>query len=674
MIGRILVFCGLCSASVYGGAQASTVWSPVARLPGGLVACLVLSPGQSGLVFAGGSAGLVFRSVDGGKTWKSTTVGGAGEVISTIATGSGNPSVVFAASGNHGYTNGQVYKSTDAGVTWSKLANQPPAADLPGQSIATDADGQVVVVANEPNGTYRQISRSADGGASWASVSFSVSGFTVNPNDGSLWAAGSVNGNGYGVYRSNDFGLTWTQTAFPPLPSGLSYGTIVGLAFQPGTATAVASWSAEQQVQPAGYQPTGGAYVTTDNGATWSATALPSGTTPPLNLSSGYGPLLAAAFDQATPTRAYLAVNGGAPLVSQDSGATWARVAGSFQPIGEAGIVTRPRGATFGAAVLTISPGIMSSSDGGAKWAHSDKGLNDGVPIDVRDAGAAKAYYAASRDGLFSSNDNAATWSRISTWPGIESIDAMAVDLKSASHALYVTTASGYFRSQNSGATWVSITPPPVGGNAAGGVSTNPLHAGEVYAGGSAVLYRSTDYGATWQVISSSTLSITASNKVSGRLYGLQNYSQVVVSNDDGQTWAPTAGQPPAQTTLLSLTVSGSQPESIIITGNGSKLPTVAYRSVDGGATFQSVSALSSNTYIPWSLSAAPNSAKLLASSQNDNLLSFSRDAGETWLSEDNALSDYHVGTVGDYFADEVRAWAAISDGTLYTSRYSAFK
>ena len=221
MARHVLLLCSVFSAGIQFNAQAGTTWSPVTRLPGGPVACLVFSPGQPGLAFAGGSAGLIFRSTNAGSIWQAISVGGPGEVISTIATSSGNPSVVYAASGNHGYTNGQVYKSNDAGLIWAKLANQPPADDLPEQSIATNANGQIVVIANEPNGVYRQMSRSTDGGTNWATVPFSASGFTVNPNDGSLWATGSFNGSTDKVYRSSDFGLTWPQTTFPPLPSDL---------------------------------------------------------------------------------------------------------------------------------------------------------------------------------------------------------------------------------------------------------------------------------------------------------------------------------------------------------------------------------------------------------------------------------------------------------------------
>ena len=333
----------------------------------------------------------------------------------------------------------------------------------------------------------------------------------------------------------------------------------------------------------------------------------------------------------------------------------------------------RPSGSGFPAAILTVSPGLMASSDGGATWTHSDTGLNNGNPFDLRDSGTAKGYYAASSDGLFSSTDNGGTWLRISAWPGIESVSALAVDLKSASHALYVTTPSGYFRSQDLGTTWVSVTPPPTGGYGAAGIGTNPLRAGEVYAGGVNVLDRSVDYGATWQSISSSTASFAASQKVSGRLYGIQNYSEVVMSNDDGQTWTPTTGQPPIQN-IYSLTLSGTNPEAILITASDSTKPVVAYRSIDGGTTFQSVPALSSTDYNRWVLAAVPMSAKLLASNLNDNLLSFSRNSGLTWMIESNTLSDYHLGTYSAYFADESSAWAAVSDGSLYRSRYSAFK
>ena len=177
----------------------------------------VVRPGNIAVVYAGTADGL-FASRDGGDSWVRKTIGlpsDPGVAVTSIAADPSSPSVVYA-----GMTLG-LFKSIDAGETWSQL-DPAPGSKFYTISLAVDplapsrlyADGAAqppCVPLCLPIAFIPAAYRSLDGGLTWSrmdGLGFNfVRSFAVTSSLPSRVFAGTV---GFGVFQSDDAGLTWT--------------------------------------------------------------------------------------------------------------------------------------------------------------------------------------------------------------------------------------------------------------------------------------------------------------------------------------------------------------------------------------------------------------------------------------------------------------------------------
>ena len=217
--------------------------------------------------------------------------------------------------------------------------------------------------------------KSSDYGDSWTQVNdtlpdvprgavIAVAGTTP----ATVWAAG------YNViYKSVDGGTTFTQT---PLTVSL-----YSLALDPYDPTHLVS----------GLHEADGVYESTDGGASWQ---LAAGTGFPTGGISWY-PFFVDTGSAATTRRTWFAIaqNGGSAVMTADGGATWASpngIAGLQHPHGNAQIFQS--GSTLYAAG-TNGPdgqGVYRSTDLGASWARVDSGQTPEAVV----WGTAKTVYA----------------------------------------------------------------------------------------------------------------------------------------------------------------------------------------------------------------------------------------------------------------------------------------
>ncbi len=306
-------FVGL-PTSFYASTNSGASWTPAdTGLPASVLA---ISPDPSNpgtMLAASGSSYAWFRTTNGGTSW--THSGTSSMELWWHATGAqivrtpANPLVVYSCYPDTVGTgvfpvhasNLPAFRSTDGGATWSPLS-YPPAASgdwLWGIAVSsTDADTILEVTMNGV------VFRSTDGGASFTQVSTLPSGVAwISPMsvasspDGSVYVAVAQN-----VYKSTDFGTTWTEANGIPEWQGM--GPIAVSASDPSVVYAGTMW-----LSP-------GIYKTTDAGTTWNQV-----TSAAIIFSL---PLLAVA--PSNPDLVYGA-SGNQVVVSTDGGTTWSSAA-----------------------------------------------------------------------------------------------------------------------------------------------------------------------------------------------------------------------------------------------------------------------------------------------------------------------------------------------------------
>lgn len=177
-------------------------------------------------------------SHDRGVTWSQSTGGPQSKIKGVYTDGSttarsGQPITADSANGNFymanfGGENHQIYKSTDGGETWSQVSTIYNGGShnmrTPQLVAAPSSSGGDVWVCD--NGEYN-----GNGGGLWRSTN-SASSWTKISNVGKVTAVSfgkSLSGTGYavyiygyvnsqlGVYRSDDYGSTWTQLPAPTI-------------------------------------------------------------------------------------------------------------------------------------------------------------------------------------------------------------------------------------------------------------------------------------------------------------------------------------------------------------------------------------------------------------------------------------------------------------------------
>jgi photosystem II stability/assembly factor-like uncharacterized protein len=278
---------------------------------------------------------------------------------------------------------------------------------------------------------------------------------------------------------------------------------------------------------------------------------------------------------------------------------------------------------------VTWGGGVFKSTDGGKTW--TDLGLNDtrqigAIIVDPNDpnivlvAAVGHAFGANTQRGVFRSTDGGKSWNRVLYKNDLTG----AIDLAADPHDPSIVYAalwqvrrqpwnfssggpgSGLYRSKDGGVTWVQLTghglPQGILGRidvAVSGVDSRRVYAMiEAKEGG---LYRSDDGGTEWRRVSED-----------GRIRQRAWYFSKIY----------------ADTQSLDTVYA---------------LNTGMLRSVDGGKTFNLVSATHGDHHALW---IDPNNSKSLINA-NDGGASISLDGGNTWSTQDNQPTGqfYHVAT-----------------------------
>jgi len=171
---------------------------------------IAISSSNPDIVYAATIGGLM-KSGDAGKSWKAA---GVADPVNCVAIHPFNPDMVYAG------VLGGAKKTEDGGAVWVDLVAGPD--ELSVSSIATDSlDPKVLFF-----GTDRGLYKSTDEGMSWSKLGLagSVDQVAVSPADSTLVYAATSGG----IFGSTDSGQNWTD-----LSDGIPSGPGKALAFDP---------------------------------------------------------------------------------------------------------------------------------------------------------------------------------------------------------------------------------------------------------------------------------------------------------------------------------------------------------------------------------------------------------------------------------------------------------
>ena len=230
----MLISLVLCIASLYSDEPAwkTTETGVKAKLRG-------VSALNDGPIYASGTAGTVIKSNDGGITWSRLSVPDAERLdFRDVEAIDGDVALLMAAGPGEA---SRIYKTTDGGRTWDlKFRQANPKGFL--DAIALFNDKQAIALGDPLDGRF-QILKSDDAGETWQPIAgagmpealanegcFAASGTCLVAGDDGLAWFGTGSAKVSRVFRSSDFGKTWSAAETPVEADSASKG-IFGLSF-----------------------------------------------------------------------------------------------------------------------------------------------------------------------------------------------------------------------------------------------------------------------------------------------------------------------------------------------------------------------------------------------------------------------------------------------------------
>jgi photosystem II stability/assembly factor-like uncharacterized protein len=240
----LVFYMGATGGGVWKTVNAGLTWQPIADsiLGAGSIGAVAVAPSDANVVYVGtGESTLrgnlspgdgMYRSTDGGKTWSRIGLADAGQ-IARIMVDPRDPDRLYVAVLGHAFgpnaTRG-VFRSSDGGTTWQKILFQSDSAgaiDLvldpsnPRVLYAALWQAQRTPWSFTSGGTYSGLYKSTDGGDSWTDLTRKKGmpagvigriGVAVSYHDPNrVWAL--VEAKEGGLFRSDDGGETWRRTS-----------------------------------------------------------------------------------------------------------------------------------------------------------------------------------------------------------------------------------------------------------------------------------------------------------------------------------------------------------------------------------------------------------------------------------------------------------------------------
>jgi len=585
---------------------------------GGRVTALAVADGGV-RVFLGSADGGVFVSEDSGVSWTPAFDGVGVASIGALAVNPGNSNTVYVGSGEansnaDSYDGSGLYRSQDAGQSWSSMGLQETAHIA---RVRVDpADTNIIYVAAMgtlfSTNSYRGLYRSADYGQSWTRVLFvsdstGVTDVAINPlHPDTVFCATlervrhdtyrRVYGPECGIWRSVDRGLSWTRLA-AGLPAPSDDVGRIALAIAPSRPSMI--YAQILSGASLGYDGLG-LYRSADGGQTW--TRRDTGGSFVGNF-GGFGWYFGdVAVNPANPDIVYSL---GLDLMrSANGGQTFSSVASSTHPDHHAiwidpGNPNRLYAGNDG--------GFYSSSNGGSTWSKSVD-----LPISQFYAGAIDPSNPSRLTGGMQDNGIAVTTGSVTTWSSIAIGDNFQCIIDPLnpntlfSQYEYGSEGSGPIRSTDNGVTFHS----PHGFDPSERYNWNSpfvMDPGNhnILLAGSQHVYKSSDNGLNYASISGDLSTNPVSSLVFGTISALEispaSSTIYYAGTDDGRVWRSmnsggtwseiSAGLPVRYVTRMTADPVDAGTVYVTLSGFGEDEHIARiYRSVDNGTLWSSIS------------------------------------------------------------------------------------
>ncbi|MGA0109291.1 MAG: PKD domain-containing protein [Schleiferiaceae bacterium] len=579
------------------GASGVGNWTPVGPFDGnpiqgiGRINVVAFHPTQANVIYAGAPAGGLWKSTDNGTTWSTNTDLLPNLGVSAIAIDPVHPDTMYIATGDRDggdtYTIG-VLKSTDGGETWNptglvfQLTNYTRTTGLVIHPTQTQT-----LVATTRAGFYR----TPDGGATWSiAQGGSFQSLTSTPGAPHLLYAGT-DSNGK-VWFSRNFGQTWTMvTGAMGLPAAGPARCEV--------ATTAADTNYVYALFGANNNGLYGVYRSTNKGLTWTQMH---GSTPNLLdwSTTGNGSGGQAWYDLAIAVsplyKDELLIGGVNIWKSNNGGANFSLSAHWYGGGGVSNVHADQHGFTFRPGTNEIwvgnDGGVYMSPNGGTNnsWQAKNNGLavTQYYKIATTPANPTWTIAGAQDNGTHLNKTN---WARVRGGDGMDCGMDPSNEL-----VMYASIYYGDFTKSNNGGSSFNAPfnlPPSGGGN-----WVTPFlvsrHNGNVLYAGFTKLWKSTNAGVSFTATTSSNLLGTDNIDVLAEspsnpdvLYaGINQY--LFRSMDGGATWTQHSGGAGSQV-ITGIAVDPLDPLHIIVSRSGYVASQKVFESYNGGQSYSNI-------------------------------------------------------------------------------------
>lgn len=521
---------------IYTSPDAGASWKLLVNLnrPRLVLDQLFVDSRDSKIIYASGNrhtqAGGFFKTIDGGATWKE-----AKELkktaIHSMVQSTLDPNVILVG------TIEGVWISRNSGDDWEKIESKTMPINI--DSLAVDPRSTDTIYA----GTWWRPYKTTDAGKTWRLIKegmiddsdvFAITIDEENPNHVIASACS-------GIYESHNSGERWSKIQGIPSQSRRTRD-ILQHPTMPGTLYAAT---------------TEGFWMTSNGGKSWALT-----TQKDIEINS-------IAVHPDAPSRVYIGTNNYGVMVSNDGGKNFAPTNDNFTSRFTYAVtpdVERPN-RMYAMTQNTATGGgfVFSSNDGGATW---QQGKNFEVtrvsPFSIlQDRTNTNLLYLATSVGIYTSADRGASWKQIAAPKPVVTKKVAPVKRKT-------TAKAGAAKSKTPVKTAAAKTAAPAANAPAVGAVVDPnapklipvlnervktLTYGEdgknaIYAGTDRGLYRTYDITKGWEKIpfgngiDENIFVVYSTAQNPETIWVGTSISGVVVSRDNGKTWAKIDGVP----------------------------------------------------------------------------------------------------------------------------------